>query len=57
MDIMQYQEILKSAMFGYAYHEVVKDDKGKVCDYRFLEVNKTFVELTGQSRIFLLVRP
>lgn len=50
MDIMQYQEILKSAMFGYAYHEVVKDDKGKVCDYRFLEVNKTFVELTGAKQ-------
>jgi hypothetical protein len=27
---------------GFAYHEVVYDDKGLVCDYRFLEANEEF---------------
>ncbi|MFP4556538.1 MAG: PAS domain S-box protein [Bacteroidales bacterium] len=32
---------------GLALHEVVKDDKGRVIDYRFLEVNSSFERLTG----------
>ncbi|MFO8021086.1 MAG: PAS domain S-box protein, partial [Perlabentimonas sp.] len=32
---------------GLALHEVVKDDEGRVIDYRFLEVNSSFEKLTG----------
>ena len=32
---------------GVALHEIVLDDKGKPIDYRFLEVNTAFEELTG----------
>ncbi|RJQ14694.1 MAG: PAS domain S-box protein [Nitrospiraceae bacterium] len=32
---------------GFAYHRIVLDEKGKPCDYVFLEVNESFGRLTG----------
>jgi diguanylate cyclase (GGDEF)-like protein/PAS domain S-box-containing protein len=32
---------------GFALHEVIRDDKGKVVDYRFLEINPAYEKLTG----------
>ncbi|MBI5740157.1 MAG: MEDS domain-containing protein [Nitrospirae bacterium] len=32
---------------GFAYHRIILDDKGKPCDYVFLEVNEAFEKLTG----------
>lgn len=32
---------------GFALHEIIKDDKGKPCDYRFLEINPAFEAITG----------
>jgi len=46
MDI-QYRQIIETAPFGYAYHEILLDDSGKPIDYRFLEVNAAFENLTG----------
>lgn len=34
---------------GFALHEVVQDADGKVVDYRFLEVNPAFEQMTGMS--------
>jgi PAS domain S-box-containing protein len=42
--------ILKTAPFGYAYHEIILDDQGNPQDYRFLDVNQAFEELTGLKR-------
>jgi PAS domain S-box-containing protein len=42
-----YQQLIKKASFGYAYHELIFDAGGKACDYRFLEVNEAFQKLTG----------
>lgn len=47
MEQKQYQQLLENAPFGYAYHEIILDQKGKPVDYRFLEVNKAFESLTG----------
>ncbi|MBW2623052.1 MAG: PAS domain S-box protein [Deltaproteobacteria bacterium] len=38
-----FQEMLS----GFALHEIVLDEEGKPCDYRFLEVNPAFEKLTG----------
>jgi len=44
-----YEQILKEAPFGYAYHEIICDQEGVPVDYRFLEVNQAFETLTGLS--------
>jgi PAS domain S-box-containing protein len=47
MDQNRYKHILDTAPFGYAYHQIVTDDRGVPIDYRFLEVNQAFAQLTG----------
>ncbi|PKL13623.1 MAG: hypothetical protein CVV50_03275, partial [Spirochaetae bacterium HGW-Spirochaetae-6] len=47
MEQKQFQQLLENAPFGYAYHEIILDKKGKPKDYRFLEANKAFENLTG----------
>lgn len=42
-----YQEIIKKAKFGYAHHEIMLDEHGKPNDYRYLDVNQAFRDLTG----------
>ena len=32
---------------GFAFHEIILDDGGNPVDYRFLEVNKAFEDITG----------
>ena len=44
-----YRQIILDAPFGYAYHQIILDENGKPCNYRYLEVNKTFEKLTGLS--------
>ena len=35
---------------GYALHEIVTDEQGVPCDYRFLDMNPAFERLTGLRR-------
>lgn len=35
------------APFGYAYHKIIKDKKGKPIDYEFIEINPAFEEISG----------
>jgi PAS domain S-box-containing protein len=35
---------------GFALHEIICDENGKPCDYRFLEINPSFERLTGLKR-------
>nr|HPM01844.1 PAS domain S-box protein [Candidatus Cloacimonadota bacterium] len=42
-----YQHIILSAPFGFAYHQIITDDKNIPIDYRFIEVNPAFEKLTG----------
>jgi PAS domain S-box-containing protein len=35
---------------GFALHEIICDESGVPCDYRFLEVNPAFERLTGLTR-------
>ncbi|MBN2537070.1 PAS domain S-box protein [candidate division WOR-3 bacterium] len=43
----RYQMLFRTMLDGFALHEIILDDDGRACDYRFLEVNPAFEELTG----------
>jgi PAS domain S-box-containing protein len=41
------KKIIAISPFGFAHHEIILDDKGVPIDYRFIEVNFAFEQLTG----------
>jgi PAS domain S-box-containing protein len=43
----RYQGLFENSLNGVALHEIICDEDGKPCDYRFLEVNPAFEEMTG----------
>lgn len=43
----RYRQLFESMQSGFALHEIICDEKGVPCDYRFLEINPTFETLTG----------
>ncbi len=51
LDLRQKEEKLRllfqEMISGFALHEIILDEDGKPCDYRFLEVNPAFERLTG----------
>ena len=44
-----YRRLFNGMISGFALHEIICDENGKPCDYRFLEVNPAFEALTGLS--------
>ncbi|MCX7842749.1 MAG: PAS domain S-box protein [Clostridia bacterium] len=47
MELEPYKEILHKSPIGYAYHRIILDNKGKPCDYEFLDANAAFEKMTG----------
>jgi len=47
----KYHKLFSTMTEGFGLHEIILDDSGKPCDYRFIEVNDTFSELTGLSNV------
>ena len=45
----QYQNLFNNMKEGFALHEIICDEAGKPVDYRFLEINRAFEEITGIS--------
>ncbi len=45
-----HQSAIDHSPFGYAFHRIVYDEKGKPVDYEFLEVNPAFEKITGLDR-------
>lgn len=43
----RYRQLFESMHSGFALHEIICDQKGVPCDYRFLEINTAFEKLTG----------
>ncbi len=43
----RYRALFEGAFDGFAVHELICDEAGRPCDYRFLEVNPAFERLTG----------
>ena len=52
----RYQELFNVMNEGFALHEIICDDTGRPCDYRFLDMNPAFERLTGFRREEVLDR-
>jgi PAS domain S-box-containing protein len=46
----RYRSLFEQMTEGFALHEIIVDEKGVPCDYRFLEINSAFEKLTGLRR-------
>ncbi|MBI5116178.1 PAS domain S-box protein [Candidatus Poribacteria bacterium] len=46
----RFQSLFNQMTEGFALHEIICDEKGQPCDYRFLETSPAFERLTGLKR-------
>ena len=46
----RYHSLFNGTTEGFALHEIICDENGQPCDYRFLELNPAFERLTGLKR-------
>jgi PAS domain S-box-containing protein len=46
----QYRGLFESMNEGFALHEIITDEAGHLVDYLFLDINPTFVTMTGLPR-------
>ncbi|MBN1360133.1 MAG: PAS domain S-box protein [Sedimentisphaerales bacterium] len=46
----RYRSLFNGMTEGFALHEMIFDEDGQPCDYRFLEINPAFERLTGLKR-------
>ncbi|HSL20270.1 MAG TPA: MEDS domain-containing protein [Vicinamibacterales bacterium] len=46
----RYRSLFNAMSEGFALHEIVCDESGQPCDYRFLDINPAFERLTGLVR-------
>jgi len=47
----KYNQLFQNTIVAISVHDVILDDTGKPCDYRFIEVNPAFEEITGLKAI------
>jgi len=52
----KYRELFENSFVAISVHDIVFDENGKPCDYRFIEVNKAFEEFTGLKAIDVVGR-
>ncbi len=45
--VLRYRQLFESMINAFALHEIILDETGRPCDYRFIEVNPMFEQLTG----------
>lgn len=50
----KYRTIVTEMDQGLALHEIIKDNNGKVTDYKFVEINSSFENITGLKRSDIL---
>ena len=46
----RYRLLFNSMTEGFAFHELIFDENGDPCDYRFLDINLAFEQMTGLKR-------
>lgn len=56
MGVHNYQLLFEQMMNGFALHEIILNESGAPCDYRFLDVNPAFEALTGLKRAQIIGR-
>ncbi len=44
---IRFRMLFQNLTVGFALHEIILNDEGQPCNYRFLEVNPAFEQLTG----------
>jgi diguanylate cyclase (GGDEF)-like protein/PAS domain S-box-containing protein len=44
---IRFRMLFQNITSGFALHEIILNDKGQPCNYRFLEINPAFEQLTG----------
>jgi len=44
---IRFRMLFQNITAGFALHEIILNDEGQPCDYRFLEINPAFEQLTG----------
>lgn len=49
-----YSMLFNEMLDGFALHEVICDEQGQPCNYRYLDVNPAFEKLTGLKRADML---
>ncbi|RLB99814.1 MAG: hybrid sensor histidine kinase/response regulator [Deltaproteobacteria bacterium] len=47
----RYRLLFNKMIHGFALHDIICDESGKPCDYRFTEVNPAFETITGLSAL------
>jgi PAS domain S-box-containing protein len=52
----RYRILISEMLNGFALHEILVDNNGKPYDYRFLEVNKAFEDMTGLQGVNVVGR-
>ena len=52
----QFKLLFESMASGFALHEIILDEAGAPCDYRFLQINPAFETLTGLKADALIGR-
>jgi PAS domain S-box-containing protein len=50
----RYHSLFEGMTEGFAIHEMILDENGKPCDFRFLDINPAFERLTGLKRDLVL---
>lgn len=51
-----YRNLFENMTIGFALHECIVDEQGEPCDYRFLQINPAFEQLTGLKADTLIGR-
>jgi PAS domain S-box-containing protein len=51
-----YKALFEQMLSAIAVHEIILDDDGKPCDFRFLDANPMFEEMTGLRRADIIGR-
>ncbi len=46
-----YRTMIENMMNGFALHSIVTDNNGNPVDYRYIQINRAFEELTGLKRM------
>jgi PAS domain S-box-containing protein len=46
----RYRSLFNCMTEGFALHDIICDEQGRPCDYRFIDINPAFERLTGMKR-------
>lgn len=51
-----YKQLIEESPIGYAYNKIICDDAGKPCDFKIIDVNSAYENITGFQRSKIIGR-